>query len=162
PLPRGETGRRSVRRRRHAVQPADRAIHFRLPAVVSGAAVADLAGRTRADSLPASGDSGAAGGRGSPRPDERAGGAGRCRADAATSAPGLRYPFSLMRERNPLPSRLASEPTFYRERGSWRGLASQIFTVPSWLALARRFPSGLKHTLDTLSVCPLRLRVSWP
>ncbi len=41
-------------------------------------------------------------------------------------------------------------------------MASQTFTVLSSLPLANRFPSGLKATLQTLPVCPLRVRVSRP
>src|SRR5205807_124904 len=43
-----------------------------------------------------------------------------------------------------------------------QGEASQILTVPSEEALARRLPSGLKTTLLTGSVCPLKVSVSWP
>jgi hypothetical protein len=45
-------------------------------------------------------------------------------------------------------------------RASLGGVASQTFTVLSAEALARRRPSGLKHTLKTLSVCPLRVSAS--
>src|SRR5262245_30576186 len=45
---------------------------------------------------------------------------------------------------------------------SGSGVASHILTVPSSEALARRLPSGLKHTLRTLPVCPLRDSASWP
>src|SRR5438270_6246902 len=39
---------------------------------------------------------------------------------------------------------------------------SQILTVPSLLADARRLPSGLHETDVTESVCPRRLRTSLP
>ena len=43
-----------------------------------------------------------------------------------------------------------------------RGDASHTFTVLSSLAEARRLPSGLKHTLVTYLVCPLRVRATCP
>src|SRR5262249_21886957 len=59
----------------------------------------------------------------------------------------------------------------WRERVSWPVCASHTVTSPCCCflpgsspppALARRWPSGLKHTLSRNSVCPLRERVSWP
>ena len=41
-------------------------------------------------------------------------------------------------------------------------MASHTFTVPSLLTEARRWPSGLKATLQTPPVCPGRVRASWP
>src|SRR5580700_4431615 len=40
--------------------------------------------------------------------------------------------------------------------------ASHTFTDPSCDDEARRLPSGLKHTLTTMFVCPLRVRACWP
>src|ERR1700731_4298597 len=40
--------------------------------------------------------------------------------------------------------------------------ASHTFTVASELPEASRLPSGLKHTLLTAFVCPLRVRTTWP
>lgn len=45
---------------------------------------------------------------------------------------------------------------------SGSGLPSQIFTVPSKLALARHRPSGLNATLRTQCLCPLSKRTSSP
>ena len=44
--------------------------------------------------------------------------------------------------------------------GGGTGRASQIFTVPSPSAVARRCPSALKATEVRCTVCPLRVRVS--
>jgi len=41
-------------------------------------------------------------------------------------------------------------------------VASQSFTVPSKLAEARVRPSGLYATPETASVCPRRMRISFP
>ena len=53
---------------------------------------------------------------------------------------------------------LGKKRTFLgRVRASWPVVASQTFTVWSPLAEARRLPSGLKATLATPLVCPLRV-----
>ena len=41
-------------------------------------------------------------------------------------------------------------------------VASQVSTLPVLSSPLMRLPSGLHATLDTLSVCPLRERGSWP
>lgn len=46
--------------------------------------------------------------------------------------------------------------------GSTHGVASQIFTVPSRLAEAMRWPSGLNATRQTVLVWPRRVRASRP
>src|SRR5436190_1624557 len=47
--------------------------------------------------------------------------------------------------------------------GIWgTGVASHTFTVLSHEALARRLPSGLKHTPLTSAVCPVRVTACWP
>ena len=41
-------------------------------------------------------------------------------------------------------------------------LRGRLLVIPGAAAVARRLPSGLKATLSTEPVCPLKVRSSWP